>query len=83
MDKQNGVYSINNVILLYISKTTKSRLSVLWSVTFSRPQFQSYEVETLHAASTHEGAGFRPVEAGLHGLRGRQLICAIWGVKKS
>ena len=37
----------------------------------------------MHAASIHEGAGFRPVEAGLRGLRGRQLICAIWGVKKS
>ena len=30
-------------------------LSVLSFVTFSRPQFQSYEVETLHAASSHEG----------------------------
>ena len=58
-------------------------LSVLSFVTFSRPQFQSYEVETLHAASTHEGAGFRPFEAGLRDLQGRQLIHAIWGVKKS
>ena len=34
------------------------------------------EVETSHTASTHGCAGFRPYEAGLHGLRGRQLICA-------
>ena len=57
--------------------------SVLWFVPYARPQFQSYGVETLHAASTHEDAGFRPFEAGLRGLRGCQLICAIWGVKKS
>ena len=57
--------------------------SEICCVPYARPQFQSYEVQTLHAASIHEGAGFRPVEAGLRGLRGRQLICAIWGVKKS
>ena len=31
----------------------------------------------MNVASTHESAGFRPSEAGLHGLRGRQLIFAI------
>ena len=40
----------------------------------------------MHAASTHENAGFRPSEAGLHGLRGRQLRCAIsnlgWGASQ-
>ena len=30
-----------SLILLYISQTTKSRLSVLWSVRYARPQFQS------------------------------------------
>ena len=35
----------------------------------------------MHAAPTNEGAGFRPCEAGLRDLRGRQLIFAIWGVK--
>ena len=34
-------------------------------VTYARPQFHSYKVETLHAASIHEGAGIRPVEASL------------------
>ena len=58
-------------------------VSVHYSVTSPRPQFESWEVKTLHAALNHEGAGFRPVEAGLRGLRGRQLICAISGVKKS
>ena len=28
-------------------------------VTFAQPQFQSYEVETLHAASNHESASLR------------------------
>ena len=28
-------------------------------------------------ASTHECASFRQCEAGLHGLRGRQLICTL------
>ena len=73
----------NEVYLILYFKNHKSRLSVLWFVTYARPQFQSYGVETFHAASTHEGAGFRPFEAGLRGLRGRQLICAICGVKKS
>ena len=31
----------------------------------------------MHTASTHESAGFRPSEVGLHGLGGRQLTCAI------
>ena len=31
----------------------------------------------MHAASTHDCASFWPREAGLHSLRGRQLICAI------
>ena len=50
-----------------------------WSLLISHllPQFQSKEVETLHAASTHKSASFRQCEAGLHGLRGRQLICTL------
>ena len=30
-------------------------------VTFAQPQFQSYEVETLHADSDHESASLRLV----------------------
>ena len=50
-----------------------------------RRQFQSYKLklETLREARTHEGAGYQPYKPGLRGLRGRYLICAIWGVKKS
>ena len=66
----------------YIKENPKN-VSVHYFVTAPRPQFQSWDLETLHAALTHASAGFRPVEAGLRGLRGRQLICAIFGVKKS
>ena len=66
----------------YIKENPKI-VSVHYYVTAPRPQFQSWEVETLHAAFIHASAGFRPVEAGLRGLRGRQLICAIFSVKKS
>ena len=77
----------------YLKMTKKSHLILYFKnhkkpsdisfVPYARPQFQSYGVETLHAASTHEDAEFRSFEAGLRGLWGRQLICAIWGVKNS
>ena len=50
----------------YIKENPKI-VSVHCYVTAPRPQFQSWEVETLHAALTHEGAGLgrsRPASAG-------------------
>ena len=41
----------------YIKENPKT-VSVHCFVTAPRPQFQSQEVETLHAALTHEGAGY-------------------------
>ena len=53
---------------LHYSVEKNFGVSVISFVTYTRPPFQSYEVETLHAAPTREGVGFRPCEAGLSGL---------------
>ena len=49
-------------LTLYHTRMMSNSISFLCCVPYARPQFQSYGVETLHAASTQEGDGFRPCE---------------------
>ena len=64
MDWLHVVQSAFQSLLMFLTlQKAVDQSAVLCSVTYSRPQFQSYEIETLHAASTNEGAGFSPWEA--------------------